>query len=370
MSELELSHYGIKGQKYGVRRWQYKDGSLTPEGYIHYGYGRKRKASEHNGTVRSNFILRSKPIRASSNKSVLKENSGAVESNKEKSSNRFEVNLSDKQKQNLKTALMVGAAVAVTAGAMYYAKNRAFYDGEWLATKKLSDFTLEEGRNVQTLARSADRLKTGDMFYGSHTKLDNAFYRTAYSVDFKNILEGKSPPPKYLINTHLAKNIRVASEKSSADVFARLYKDNDAVKSFVNDPSKMRDMYLSRAPKKFSGYKEALEALDRVSSSKNPSDKDLRLVYRLFNYVIPNRKASEVRGMFFSSLKDAGYGGVLDTNDALYGGFHSKSPVIIFDMEHVVTDSAKQVRARDIPASAIELAIEKLKLVDTSAVYK
>ena len=33
-----LLHYGIKGQKHGVRRWQYQDGSLTPEGYPHYGY--------------------------------------------------------------------------------------------------------------------------------------------------------------------------------------------------------------------------------------------------------------------------------------------------------------------------------------------
>lgn len=32
----ELCHYGIKGQKWGVRRWQNKDGSLTPEGRVHY----------------------------------------------------------------------------------------------------------------------------------------------------------------------------------------------------------------------------------------------------------------------------------------------------------------------------------------------
>lgn len=37
-----LAHHGIKGQKWGVRRWQYEDGSLTPEGYIHYyGHGKK-----------------------------------------------------------------------------------------------------------------------------------------------------------------------------------------------------------------------------------------------------------------------------------------------------------------------------------------
>lgn len=34
-----LMHFGIKGQKHGIRRWQNEDGSLTPEGYIHYGVG-------------------------------------------------------------------------------------------------------------------------------------------------------------------------------------------------------------------------------------------------------------------------------------------------------------------------------------------
>lgn len=34
-----LAHYGIKGMKWGVRRYQNKDGSLTSEGKKHYGYG-------------------------------------------------------------------------------------------------------------------------------------------------------------------------------------------------------------------------------------------------------------------------------------------------------------------------------------------
>lgn len=36
-----LIHYGVQGQKHGVRRWQYEDGSLTPAGRIHYGVGIK-----------------------------------------------------------------------------------------------------------------------------------------------------------------------------------------------------------------------------------------------------------------------------------------------------------------------------------------
>lgn len=45
----ELYHHGIFGQKWGVRRWQNEDGSLTPAGREHYGYygksGDKFKAS-------------------------------------------------------------------------------------------------------------------------------------------------------------------------------------------------------------------------------------------------------------------------------------------------------------------------------------
>lgn len=37
--EHSLKHYGTKGQKWGRRRYQNEDGSLTPAGREHYGYG-------------------------------------------------------------------------------------------------------------------------------------------------------------------------------------------------------------------------------------------------------------------------------------------------------------------------------------------
>lgn len=36
MYQNELYHHGVKGQKWGVRRWQNKDGSLTEEGIYRY----------------------------------------------------------------------------------------------------------------------------------------------------------------------------------------------------------------------------------------------------------------------------------------------------------------------------------------------
>ena len=52
-SEEELAHYGVKNQKWGVRRYQNEDGSLTPAGKEHY-YGSTGEAGskkKKNGTT-------------------------------------------------------------------------------------------------------------------------------------------------------------------------------------------------------------------------------------------------------------------------------------------------------------------------------
>lgn len=54
MEQEELMHYRTKGSKNGERRYQYKDGTLTPLGRIHYGIGLGENAdNKHNKEVRT-----------------------------------------------------------------------------------------------------------------------------------------------------------------------------------------------------------------------------------------------------------------------------------------------------------------------------
>ena len=49
MTELELYHHGILGQKWGVRRFQNKDGSLTAKGKKRLANDIKKTYNKTNG---------------------------------------------------------------------------------------------------------------------------------------------------------------------------------------------------------------------------------------------------------------------------------------------------------------------------------
>lgn len=216
--------------------------------------------------------------------------------------------------------------------------------------KKHFDEVLQRGSTLSTLSYDPNRTKGADMFYATHKTLDKHLYNAAFNkpipkelFDEKGNSVGTGMFLKYKIDNVANSDIKIASEDSGAEQFRQLYESNRDFYNFVTDPSRMRSAFVD-SKYKFKGYRESREALEKIDKGQTPTSEDLQRVYRMFNYVIPsdgggNRRlgndVSKQRAKFFTSLKKEGYSAVLDTNDAIYGGFKATSPVIVFDQQKV-----------------------------------
>lgn len=249
--------------------------------------------------------------------------------------------------------------------------------GNSIYNKKHFDEVLKADKTtLSTLSYDKGRTENTDMFYATHKTMDKHQYNALFNRKVPTTIYDESGEPvgtgvmlKYRIDNSVKSDMKVASEDSGAKIFQNLYKKDRDFYNFVTDPSRM-ESYFVKDKYKFKGYQEAKEVLDKIKSKDyTPTGDDLQTVYRMFNYVIPYdgqgnaRKGNDVykqRTKFFKELKDAGYGAVLDTNDAIYGGFKAQSPVIVFDMEQVIPKSVYQTTMSDKRISEAALVMRKM----------
>lgn len=216
--------------------------------------------------------------------------------------------------------------------------------------KKHFDRVLKADKDtLSTLSYNKDRTKNTDMFYATHTKLDKHQYNALFNAPLK---DAKEKTLKFKIDNKMTKDMKIASEDSAAKAFSDMYSRDRDFYNFVTDPKRM-ESYFVKDKYKFKAYRESKHVLYKMKDPEyKPSEKDLKTVYRMFNYVLPYDGAgADARGgkdvfnqrkKFFNEMSKRGYSGVLDTNDALYGAFKAESPVIIFDMKNVIPDKIKQ----------------------------
>lgn len=261
------------------------------------------------------------------------------------------------------------------------AEKRAIYTkrrrGNSIYNKKHFDEVLKSDKTtLSTLSYDKDRTKGTDMFYATHNVLDKHQYNALFNrkipqiiYDEKGNAVGTGMFMKYRIDNSIKHDLKVASEDSGAEVFRQLYKKDRDFYNFVTDDERMQSYFVSDKYK-FKGYRESRDVLNKMKDSDYvPTADELQKVYRMFNYVIPYdgqgnaREGKDVltqRTKFFAACKDAGYGAVLDTNDAIYGGFKAKSPVIVFDMEQVVPKDVYRTKVSDQRISELVLAGRKI----------
>ena len=255
----------------------------------------------------------------------------------------------DKVKKALKIGgIALGSALAVL-GARYLIS-----DAVQTYAKRHVDEVLHSGTILSTLSFDPDRTHGVDMFYATHKQRDRTFYTAMFNTPISELLDknGKVTSTgtflKKRIDNTVADNIKIASEDTGARVFKSLCESDPDFFSYVLNRGGMQSKFV-RSKYKFKGYREARSALENARTAEDMSSMDFKKIYRMFNYVIPNTDTATItqRKKFFSALSSAGYGGVLDTNDALYGGFKARSPVIVFDMTKIIPSQIYQTSIHD-----------------------
>lgn len=118
-----LVHYGVPGQKWGDRRWQNPDGSLTPEGRRHYGYGlRPDTVSKHIKESANDYQYRDSKNLGEKIRNNIKAKSLRDEAKIIENPNAY------KNKQRAKAGLAIAIPVVIAGtAASRIAANAAYY---------------------------------------------------------------------------------------------------------------------------------------------------------------------------------------------------------------------------------------------------
>lgn len=342
----ELTHWGIKGMRWGVRRYQNKDGSLTPAGKKRYAddpdrqgvdaaklklrdakrtvnkaanrYNavptdanwKKYKAAQ-NDFSNAKFDYNKVKLKYDTDKEVSRIRDNNVQfKNKSKHRLRLEeqykkMGMSDEEAQaaannriRTERILAASAAVAVTACVAY------------VAAKKIKDRTdglIKAGEVLQRVEMQDTGGKLHDVFYVAKGKHDMQRYENLLGATRQ-----RQTGHAFMMKLSASQDIKVASKDRAMKVFGSLY-DSD------------------------SDFKSAVDRHIQGTGAKN-----LRQKYERFNQELVGMRNQGPDRKFYDALKKAGYGAIQDINDMKFSGYNARNPLIVFD------NSNKNIMVRSV----------------------
>lgn len=300
MSEY-LAHHGVKGQKWGVRRYQYADGTLTPA-------GKKRYSGNSNSSGLDKLM----------NTNV-----------------KHLVNSARTQvtgKQYVDGYLKSGTTLARIQTAENFEKF-AFY-----ATYKKHD--TEEymglfGKNLMSRAHGeAKRAEEAANASGSEEDL-------AYAQELRNKANNTKV---YQLKLEATKKLKIPSDENASDITANLLKEDEFKKnvhaSIMDSKEKMK------RPTQQVLFNQALKAMNKDPSKMTSAEKTA--VYKALNLSLVNHNPQEIaaQNRFYGELKKKGYNALLDYNDKSYSSYHAKRPMIVFDVDSVRLQSVAEANPK------------------------
>lgn len=298
ISSDELYHHGIKGQKWGRRRFQNEDGSLTPAGKERYDDdGPSEKKKEYKI-----------PEKKSTHRLKLEE--------------KFEAKGMSKQQAEQAAAKRIRgeqyavAAAAVTVAACYaYNKHKGY----------TTDKTLSKDTDFQRIMRLHENAEIREgRQYMAYKKTDKIKYKGLLGDQLE---KGLTPGDKiYDVSVKAKQDVKIASPKRAQDTFNNLYKNDADFKKSVNELGIIGGSVNPRFAK----------VSDKLMKGEELSKKDMKKAYDLFNVALTDQSEDGAKraGKFYKALKDQGMNALYDINDKKYSGYKAKAPIITFDGQY------------------------------------
>lgn len=361
----ELTHHGIKGMKWGVRRYQNKDGTLTPAGRKRYSESvqsakstmdaanAERKAAKKSYSKAYNrYQILPTPNnyrRLMSANDKLKETTNSYRKTKldykvakTDAEGGFDPSLKKSKHQTvleekyrsqgytpeqatvlandrIRTERIVTAAAALTVtAAATYAANKY--------VKNRTDQIIKSGSVLQRIEMQDTGGKLHDTFYASTGKHDNKRYEGV--LGFTRKMQGGEA---YLMKLEANRDIKVASKEKAVQTFGDLYKNDASFRYAVRDSVAHHPMHAGK---------------NKVNVD-NFSDRNIRKMYDNFNssLIEIREKGSGADTKFYKKLKSAGYDAIQDINDMKYSGYRAKNPLIVFNNknDNIMVKSVKEM---------------------------
>ena len=318
----ELYHFGVKGMKWGVRKYQNEDGSLTSLGKKRDKMLSDRKTANKHSTT-SNMVKAQYSRREFEDaKTRLK-----LENQKKKSKRqqdlekkyidqgfaKDEAEIKAYNRAKTETILKVAGGIALASAAAYVAYKH--YD-------KVTDRVFEKGSEIGRLTNNGSE-PTNRAFYGFVNKHDKDRYEGLYGKTLG------ANGPVYRKAMRAAGDINVASPESARKVLKNMF---DTDKQSFDVFKKNIDAMASVVPpttKQGKLWRKAKQELDSGRIGDN--------TYKAFNttLVLHTKEQQPINDKFYSAMKKAGYGAIRDVNDKENSGYFAKNPLIVFDTDKI-----------------------------------
>lgn len=296
-----IMHHGIKGQKWGVRKYQYVDGTLTPAGKKRYNVNSDSSSFSNLMNTKIRHLVNSARTQVTG-------------------------------KQYVDGYLKKGTSLARIQTNSNFEKF-AFY-----ATYKKHDVNKYMGLFGKNLISRVD---------SEARRAEKTAEASGSDEDFVHAqaLRNKATNTKiYQLRLEATKKLKIPSDENASNIISKLLKEDEFKKnvlaSIIDSKGKMK------RPTQQILFNQALKAMNKDTSKLSSSEK--KAIYKAFNLSLVNHNPQEiaVQNRFYKELKKKGYNALLDYNDKEYSSYHAKRPMIIFDVDSVRLQSIAEANPK------------------------